>query len=1181
MVAQPTLFISYRRTQREHVEPLYQALRQVGVEAFLDCDAIDALADFPSRLREGVDRAHAVLVYWSPDYTDSEICMQELKRAFLHARRRSSDVGRRIWICNPASSVDHILSGELARQSYLMPPARGDEVEWATALLPRLTVLLAEGPLADESNPEPAPTLYTVPTTSNEFSGRAADLWRIHARLHPARMEAAASTTGVQLHGVGGVGKSALAAAYARDFAASYPGGVYWLGFSGWTPSAPLRRRDALEAWRRVLKQTFARHPTLSTTLLQSIVGQDLSPEEVYERLAEHLGNERPYLWVLDDIPSMSPADVRDEALSFLRAPTSSGRTLVTTRDASVADGFLSQRLDTLNEGEAIRLLARHRPDRAAQEQEAMRLLVNEVGAHTLALVLLGQRSREDPSGYPGLLAELRGMGAVENLDAIAEQLRPELGSRARSIAATMALSIMPLTERARALLGVASVCAPNQPIADALLLAASGEKEPQQFAAAMRELLRASLFVRRSESESAVSVHPLVAGATIRLLEVRPNRTRDMLALAMLARFDELTDLTAHPTWRHELPHALHIVRMPIGIFGQRLLRQLAGYHLARGEYALAVEACERSLQCAREDVGDDDPYLLGPMLDLAFMLRKTGALPQAQQLYERTMLQAERLLGPDHTTTLRAIDSYASALTEAGQYLQAIPLKERVVQGFARTLGEANRDTLMSMNNLAHTYERAGRHPEARDLYVRVLKAQSELLGADHEDALATKRNLANVMFSAGRVGEARTVQTQLLADRVRLQGASHPSTLLEMRALADMFFHVGAILQARAPQRRWLLPNVVSLVESRPPLFESLHELQLALRELDDVREAALLQRELTAYQDRLWGRAPTRLPSATPFPLQAALVQGRDLGEHVLREQEKVLGPEHPETLETAARLARGLRLLGELPAALALGERVVTSRGRVLGELHRDTLDARLDLACTLRAHGHSQDPRALDPPVVLASEAFGPADIITVQARTSASQTLFLRGSYELAYREIEQAITVFEQRLGAQNEKTLWAIQFGAHILLADGRSTDALHLEQRAFERHEQRNGQSRDALTSCSVLASSLARCGRRQEARTLFQRVLEGRRTMLGERHPDLAGTLENLAGLARMDGEQREFERLAASALRMKLAMLLEVNPTCHGMLQAIAAALYQRGMHEQASQLDAALASYP
>jgi hypothetical protein len=79
-------------------------------------------------------------------------------------------------------------------------------------------------------------------------------------------------------------------------------------------------------------------------------------------------------------------------------------------------------------------------------------------------------------------------------------------------------------------------------------------------------------------------------------------------------------------------------------------------------------------------------------------------------------------------------------------------------------------------------------------------------------------------------------------------------------------------------------------------------------------------------------------------------------------------------------------------------------------------------------------------------------------------------------------------------------------------------------------------------------------------------------------MLGERHPDIAATLENLAGLARMDGEQQEFERLAASASRMRLTMVLDMNPTCRGMLTAIAAALYQRGKHEQANLLEAALA---
>jgi Tetratricopeptide repeat/TIR domain len=301
----PHLFISYRRTQLGIARPAVEALRAAGVDCFFDLDDSDPLADFPEGVRQGIAGSHALLAWWSQDYGESEHCLAEFKLAWQHARRQSSDVGRRVWVLNPEPHAAHVLGGELNARNFLQPPPPGGEARWAQTLLARLQPLLPEGPLADERMVAPRPRLINVPPASHEFTGRTAELLRIHSALHPPQICSAGLGAAVQIHGMGGIGKTALATMYAHEFAHAYPGGVVWLSLAGYDP-----------------------------------------------------GNPDPYLWVLGNVPVLLPESERDGILAFWRSPTASGRTLVTTRDSRPAAGFAAQRLDVLGDDDALRLLA-------------------------------------------------------------------------------------------------------------------------------------------------------------------------------------------------------------------------------------------------------------------------------------------------------------------------------------------------------------------------------------------------------------------------------------------------------------------------------------------------------------------------------------------------------------------------------------------------------------------------------------------------------------------------------------------------------------------------------------------------------------------------------------------------------------------------------------------------------
>jgi len=81
------------------------------------------------------------------------------------------------------------------------------------------------------------------------------------------------------------------------------------------------------------------------------------------------------------------------------------------------------------------------------------------------------------------------------------------------------------------------------------------------------------------------------------------------------------------------------------------------------------------------------------------------------------------------------------------------------------------------------------------------------------------------------------------------------------------------------------------------------------------------------------------------------------------EPLLSTRERVLGPEHPETLRTRNNLAHAYLAVGRIQDAIAIYEPLLSTQERVLGPEHPETLRTRSNLALVyqdaerLREHG--------------------------------------------------------------------------------------------------------------------------------------------------------------------------------------------------------------------------------
>jgi Tetratricopeptide repeat len=89
------------------------------------------------------------------------------------------------------------------------------------------------------------------------------------------------------------------------------------------------------------------------------------------------------------------------------------------------------------------------------------------------------------------------------------------------------------------------------------------------------------------------------------------------------------------------------------------------------------------------------------------------------------------------------------------------------------------------------------------------------------------------------------------------------------------------------------------------------------------------------------------------------------QARSLVERAFELYQRLLGDDHPDTLDSADSLTFDLRAADEYERARQLDEDILIRRRRVLGEDHPDTLTAAVNLASDLRGVGECERARQL------------------------------------------------------------------------------------------------------------------------------------------------------------------------------------------------------------------------
>ena len=261
------------------------------------------------------------------------------------------------------------------------------------------------------------------------------------------------------------------------------------------------------------------------------------------------------------------------------------------------------------------------------------------------------------------------------------------------------------------------------------------------------------------------------------------------------------------------------------------------------------------------------------------------------------------------------------------------------------------------------------------------------------------------------------------------------------------------------------------------------------------------------------------------------------------ERAVATQEKLLGPDHPETLQSRNNLAACYHVAGQWQRALPLLEQTLPRLEAVLGPDHTDTLSAMNNLADLYRSVGRTEQALKLFRTTLARRQgSLGPSHPLTLLSRLNLATWQRDAGLFAQALPLLEETLGEYRQVLGPDHPESLKAMTELAQGYCDAGQLARALPLLTDALRRQKEALGPDHpDTLMTMCNLAEAYRAAGQPGQAVTLQAETLQRREATLGKDHSATLVSRNNLAASYRDAGQPAKALPLFEEVYRHRLA----------------------------------------
>lgn len=803
-------FVSRAGANKAVAREVADALRAAGYAVRYQDEDIPVGTNFVEAMHELLKHCRHLIVLLSPAYAASPYCQQEWTN-FLASSTREGFARRfivlRVEDCVPDGMFSAIVYANLAGV------ADAEERK-------RIILAAAEGRAQD--TPRTPPIFSGVPERTTNFAGRAKLLEELRVTLLKEDGKPAAIAQTQAIKGLGGVGKTFLAAEYAHVHKSFYAG-VWW---------APADRRETLISSLAVLGSRLDRK-------LSDVSDHEAVAQQVLGLISRSV---LPWLLIYDNVEN--PNSIHG------LLPASGAHVLLTTRWSDWGGQARELSVDVFSRDVAAEFL-QFRANRS-DSQGAIRL-AGALGYLPLALDHAGAYCRRTGIAFETYCTMLT--------DLIAKA--PKGSTYPESIFATFDLAIRKAVEstpEAERLMGLLAYLAPDRVPVDLMGRNIMSEIERGEAIASVVEVSLVTLD-RLDDGRLALNIHRLIQQVMRSSLTAKgtavevASRAIDLIFKALPQpeypdRETQSTIIRRLQIFAELLPHALAAIeatRQTVGASGkeQILLWPFAAFLSEQGEYESAQRLFRWKLAYEEANIPhsfqstshSEKIDLTTTFFNLAQSLKDSGLLSEAETMSRRGYallmdycddstyddMGRPRLIAEQCAT-------HAEILQALGQFKEA---KECVEIGLIR-LDRAMEDEPgvycqgqmvgSSFRRFAEIMRAQGRLSEAEQLLRRAVS-----LGNLYSQEKAVLTALAVTLAQQGRLSEAEELARRVLKER----GDWHPEVAMSLDVLA-MILIMGQRFEEALP----LLQRALGILDAS--LGRNHHDTKLILDHLGSVQD-----------------------------------------------------------------------------------------------------------------------------------------------------------------------------------------------------------------------------------------------------------------------------------------------------------------------------------------------------
>jgi tetratricopeptide (TPR) repeat protein len=719
-------------------------------------------------------------------------------------------------------------------------------------------------------SPLAAPTvtdLPRVPPRNPDFTGREEELKALRQSLLAGGTAALTQA----ITGLGGVGKTQLAAEYAYRYRDGYDH-ILWV-----RSEEPAQLADDFAGLAKLL----------------DLPEQDEQDQRViHQAVCQWLATHDRWLLSFDNAP-------HPDSLKGYRPEEGHGHVVITSRDPDWAGVATPLKVEVWEPDESLEFLGK----RLGRTDEAAAELAKELGHLPLALAQAAAYIKNAGMWLEDYLKLYRDRREELWKDEKPPPEYPEAVGTTWSVAFEAAHKEEP---PAADLLNLCAFLASDDIPRDLL---AKAMEDPLALNRAISALQHYSLI--RTDDDS-ISVHRLVQAVTRDRLS---EEERKEWAAAVVRLLDAALPFKQDDpdTWRESgrlLPHALaaaeHAVGAQVGgIEPPRVLSDAGTYLTCRAEFGEAKRVLERAVTVAEETYGSNHPYFATCLNNLGHALWQFGDAEGAKEHYQRALAIAEEAFGPDHPGVATFASNLGSALHDLGDLKGACQHCERALAIDEKTYGPDHPVVAIDANNLGGVLQGMGDLKGAKAHYERALLIDEKAYGPGHPSVAVRLNNLGTVVEDLGDLEGAKQHYQRALTIDEQAYGRDHPSVARDANNLGHVLHNMGNLEGAREHCERAVAIDERAYGPDHPTVATHVNNLGLVLEDMGDLEGAKEHFERALATDEKAYG--PDHPEVARDLSNLGSLLAGvgdqveaRKCFERALAIRLKFLGEDHPRT-----------------------------------------------------------------------------------------------------------------------------------------------------------------------------------------------------------------------------------------------------------------------------------------